>query len=40
MPGGPMKHEPVGTNLFDAMQATEMVRHMVDGLPRPTSLRG
>lgn len=29
----PMKHEPTGTNLFDAMQATAMVRHMVEGLP-------
>jgi hypothetical protein len=27
------KNEPVGTNLFDAMQAEEMVRYMVDGLP-------
>lgn len=31
----PMKHEPVGTNLFDASQATEMVRYMVDGIPEP-----
>lgn len=29
----PMKHEPVGTNLFDANQADAMVRHMLDGLP-------
>lgn len=29
----PMKHEPMGTNLFDATQADAMVRHMVDGLP-------
>ncbi|RUU29712.1 NADAR family protein [Mesorhizobium sp. M6A.T.Ce.TU.016.01.1.1] len=29
----PRKHEPVGTNLFDATQATAMVRHMVEGLP-------
>ncbi|MCO5159638.1 MAG: hypothetical protein M9939_00760 [Mesorhizobium sp.] len=28
-----MKHEPVGTNLFDAVQAEEMVRHIVDGMP-------
>lgn len=28
----PMKHEPTGTNLFDARQAEEMVRYMVDGL--------
>lgn len=25
--------EPVGTNLFDATQAEEMVRFMLDGLP-------
>ena len=31
----PAKHEPTGTNLFDAQQATEMVRHLVDGLPGP-----
>lgn len=24
---------PTGTNLFDIDQATEMVRHMLDGLP-------
>lgn len=29
----PMKNEPVGTNLFDAMQATAMVRHMIEGAP-------
>jgi len=29
----PMKHEPSGTNLFDATQADAMVRHMIDGLP-------
>ena len=27
----PMKHEPVGTNLFDADQATAMVRYMLEG---------
>jgi hypothetical protein len=27
------RHEPSGTNLFDATQATEMVRHMLSGLP-------
>ena len=32
-PFGPMKHEPVGTNLFDATQADAMVRHMLEGLP-------
>jgi len=30
----PMKHEPVGTNLFDARQAEAMVRYMLEGLPR------
>jgi hypothetical protein len=34
MPFGPMKHEPFGTNLFDATQAEEMVRYMVAGLPQ------
>jgi hypothetical protein len=29
----PMKHEPSGTNLFDASQADAMVRHMLEGLP-------
>lgn len=29
----PMKHEPVGTNLFDATQAEEMVRYLIDGMP-------
>lgn len=29
----PVLREPVGTNLFDAMQATEMVRFMLEGLP-------
>lgn len=32
-PSGPQKHEPVGTNLFDAAQAEEMVRYMLDGMP-------
>ncbi len=31
----PMRHEPVGTNLLDAMQAEAMVRHMLEGLPTP-----
>lgn len=30
----PMKHEPSGTNLFDATQADAMVRHMIEGMPR------
>ena len=29
----PGKHEPSGTNLFDATQATAMVRHMIEGMP-------
>ena len=29
----PMKHEPVGTNLFDYTQAEQMVRFIIDGLP-------
>ncbi|MER9769011.1 hypothetical protein NKJ09_23435 [Mesorhizobium sp. M0189] len=33
----PMKHEPVGTNLFDAVQAEAMVRHMTDGMPPAAS---
>jgi hypothetical protein len=28
----PMKHEPSGTNLFDATQAEAMVRFMVEGI--------
>jgi len=27
----PMKHEPTGTNLFDARQAEAMVRYMIEG---------
>lgn len=29
-----MKHEPTGTNLLDANQAEEMVRYMIDGMPK------
>ena len=29
----PMKHEPVGTNLFDCFQAEAMVRYMIAGMP-------
>ena len=29
----PNRHQPVGTNLFDADQAVAMVRYMVEGLP-------
>lgn len=32
-PFGPSKAEPVGTNLFDYIQAEAMVRHMLAGLP-------
>lgn len=28
----PHRHNPVGTNLFDATQAETMVRHMVEGM--------
>lgn len=29
----PAKHQPVGTNLFDAQQADAMVRYMIEGMP-------
>lgn len=29
----PQRYEPIGTNLFDAQQAEEMVRYMVEGMP-------
>ena len=29
----PMRHQPSGTNLFDATQSEEMVRYMLEGLP-------
>ncbi len=29
----PMRRDPIGTNLFNAMQAEAMVRHMIEGLP-------
>jgi hypothetical protein len=29
----PMKHEPTGTNLLDAIQAERMIRYLVNGLP-------
>ncbi|MCP1832857.1 hypothetical protein [Bradyrhizobium sp. USDA 4545] len=29
----PGKHEPSGTNLLDAEQATAMVRHIIEGMP-------
>lgn len=30
----PMRHEPIGTNLFDYEEAEAMVRHMVEGMPQ------
>lgn len=33
----PMRHEPTGTNLFNATQAEAMVRHMLRGLPTAAS---
>ncbi len=33
------KHEPVGTNLFDAQQAEAMVKYMIEGLPQDDPLR-
>lgn len=27
-------HHPIGTNLFDADQATAMVRYMIEGAPK------
>jgi hypothetical protein len=29
----PMRHQPVGTNLFDAVQAEAMVRYMIEDMP-------
>ena len=29
----PMRHEPLGTNLFDYTQAEAMIRYMVEELP-------
>lgn len=29
----PMRHQPIGTNLFDATQAEAMVRHMIEQMP-------
>lgn len=29
----PMRHEPTGTNLFDAGQADAMIRRMIEGMP-------
>lgn len=35
----PTKHQPSGTNLFDANQAEAMVRFMVEGIPQNQDLR-
>ena len=32
----PSRHQPVGTNLFDAQQAEAMVRYMLEGMPPAT----
>lgn len=29
----PQRHEPSGTNLFDAGQAEAMVKHLIKGMP-------
>ena len=34
----PMRHEPTGTNLFDYTQAEEMIRYLIDGMPRECSI--
>lgn len=34
----PMKHEPSGTNLFDAQQADLMVRYMIEAMPPSSSV--
>jgi hypothetical protein len=33
----PSRHQPSGTNLFNAAQAEAMVRYMVEGLPSQTA---
>ena len=35
----PQRHEPIGTNLFDASQAEEMVRHMAEGIGQHLAVR-
>jgi hypothetical protein len=32
-------HRPVGTNLLSAIEATDMVKHMIEGLPLPNGER-
>ncbi len=29
----PQRHEPIGTNLFSAVEAEAMIRHMIEGMP-------
>lgn len=36
----PMKHEPCGTNLLNAIQAEAMIRHLLVGLPPASHLTG
>lgn len=31
--GGNVRHDPTGTNLLTAYQATAMVHHMIEGMP-------
>lgn len=38
-PLGPQKYEPIGTNVFDAEQATAMVLHMIEGMPGDEALK-
>jgi hypothetical protein len=33
----PQRHEPVGTNVFSAVEAEAMIRHMLEGLPGATA---
>ena len=35
----PMRHEPIGTNLFDVTQAEAMVRYMIEGLSADDRVR-
>jgi hypothetical protein len=35
----PARHQPSGTNLFDATQAEAMVRYMVEGMPATNDIR-
>ena len=35
----PAQHNPMGTNLFDAIQAEEMVRYIVEGLSQDDAER-